>query len=245
METLKGLTALVTGASSGIGRAIAISLAGEGASLCLLGRNEPRLYMTAKSAADTSSKVRKVRMYRADFSSRQDLSRVIRQLKQELKRVHILVHAAGDIVVGNMSTSAVKNLDRQYRVNLRAPYALTRGLLRQLTICQGQVVFINSSMGLHTKAQVSQYAATKHGLKAMADTLRYEVNAEGVRVLSVFAGQTASPMQEMLYRNAKRPYDPKSLLQPEDIASVVVNALTLPRTAEVTDIHIRPLIKSA
>ena len=242
MAMFAGLTAVVTGASSGIGRAIAISLAREGASLCLLGRNEQRLLMTAKLVSHNSSKVR---TYCADFSSKQDLSRVTLKLKQELKRVHILVHAAGDIILGDMSASAIENFDRQYRVNLRAPYLLTHSLLRQLTLCQGQVVFINSSMGLHTKAHVSQYAATKHGLKAMADTLRHEINAEGVRVLTVFAGQTASAMQERLYRNANRPYDPKRLLQPEDIASMVVSALTLPRTAEVTDIHIRPLMKNA
>jgi short-subunit dehydrogenase len=241
MAMLLNLTAVVTGASSGIGRAIAISLAREGASLCLLGRNEQRLRMTTKLASHGSSKIR---TYCADFSSDQDLSRITLQLKQELKRLHILVHAAGNIILGDMSASAVEDFDRQYAVNLRAPYALTHSLLRQLTMCQGQVVFINSSMGLHTKAQISQYAATKHGLKAMADTLRHEVNAEGVRVLNVFAGKTASAMQEKLYHNAKRPYDPKSLLQPEDIASMVISALTLPRTAEVTDIHIRPLIKS-
>ncbi len=241
MAMFTGLTAVVTGASSGIGRAIAMSLAREGASLCLLGRNEQRLLMTAKLVSRNSSKVR---TYCADFSSKQDLSRVTLKLKQELKRVHILVHAAGDIILGDMSVSAIENFDRQYEVNLRAPYSLTHSLLRQLTLCQGQVVFINSSMGLHTKAHVSQYAATKHGLKAMANSLRQEVNAEGVRVLTVFAGQTASAMQERLYRNAKRPYDPKRLLQPEDIASMVISALTLPRTAEVTDIHIRPLIKN-
>lgn len=242
MGILTGQTALVTGASRGIGGAIAIGLARNGASVCLLGRDQPRLRSMARSASHTSPKVR---IYRADLSSQQDLSRVILQLQQDIPRLHILIHAAGEIVVGDIISSPVRSFDLQYRINLRAPYVLTRSLLPQLTICQGQVVFINSSMGLQTKANISQYAATKHGLKALADTLRHEVNAEGVRVLTVFAGQTASAMQEKLYRQAMRPYDPKSLLQPEDIASMVIGALALPRTAEVTDIHIRPLKKQA
>ncbi len=241
-EILTGQTALVTGASSGIGRAIAVGLARNGASVCLLGRDEPRLRMTTNLASRTVSKVR---IYRADFSSKQDLSRVVLRLQQDVRRLHILVHAAGEIAVGDILSSTATSFDLQYRVNLRAPYVLTHSLLPQLTICQGQVVFINSSMGVQTKANVSQYAATKHGLKAMADTLRQEVNDKEVRVLSVFAGQTASAMQEKLYRQAKRPYDPKSLLQPEDIASMVISALVLPRTAEVTDIHVRPLKKGA
>jgi len=99
-------------------------------------------------------------------------------------------------------------------------------------------------MGVHARANVGQYAATKHALKAMADSLRDEVNPAGVRVLSVFAGRTATPMQQTIYRLEKKAYDAQLLLQPEDIASVVIHTLTLPRTAEVTDIHIRPLVKS-
>ena len=99
-------------------------------------------------------------------------------------------------------------------------------------------------MGVHARANVGQYAATKHALKAVADSLRDEVNSDGVRVLSIFAGRTATPMQETIYRLENKAYDAQLLLQPEDIASVVIHALTLPRTAEATDIHIRPLVKS-
>jgi len=99
-------------------------------------------------------------------------------------------------------------------------------------------------MGVHARANVGQYAATKHALKAVADSLRDEVNPDGVRVLSIFAVRTASAMQETIHRLENKVYDSQLFLQPEDIASVVVNALTLPRTAEVTDIYIRPLVKS-
>jgi NADP-dependent 3-hydroxy acid dehydrogenase YdfG len=90
----------------------------------------------------------------------------------------------------------------------------------------------------------AQYDSTKHALKALADSLRGEINRHGVRVLSVYLGRTASEMQEGIYRMEGRPYRPEILLQPDDVASVVVNALGLPRTAEVTDISIRPMIKS-
>jgi NADP-dependent 3-hydroxy acid dehydrogenase YdfG len=72
--------------------------------------------------------------------------------------------------------------------------------------------------------------------------LRGEVNRYGVRVLSVYIGQTASDMQSKIYKSESRPYLPELLLQPKDIAAVVLNSLTLPRTAEVTDIHIRPMV---
>ena len=90
----------------------------------------------------------------------------------------------------------------------------------------------------------AQYDSTKHALKALADSLRGEINRHGVRVLSVYLGRTASEMQERIHRMEGKPYRPELLLQPNDVASIVVNVLSLPRTAEVTDISIRPMIKS-
>ena len=109
---------------------------------------------------------------------------------------------------------------------------------------QGQVVFINSSSALTAKPMTAQYDSTKHALKAIADSLRGEINKHGVRVLSVYLGRTASEMQERIHRMRGKALSTGVLLQPEDVASVVVNALSLTRTAEVTDISIRPMIKS-
>jgi NADP-dependent 3-hydroxy acid dehydrogenase YdfG len=108
----------------------------------------------------------------------------------------------------------------------------------------GQVVFINSSGALNAKPASVQYDATKHALKAIADGLRGEVNAAGVRVLSVYLGRTATDMQARIHQAEGKTYCPELLLQPESVASVIVNALGLARTAEVTDIHIRPMIKT-
>ena len=104
-------------------------------------------------------------------------------------------------------------------------------------------MFINSSAALRTTVGIGQYAATKHALKAIADSLREEVNGDGVRVLSIYPGRTASPMQEAIHATENKAYQPEHLLQTEDVASVVINTLNLPRTAEITDINIRPLKK--
>jgi NADP-dependent 3-hydroxy acid dehydrogenase YdfG len=104
-------------------------------------------------------------------------------------------------------------------------------------------VFLNSSAGLMAHTNVGQYTATKHALKAIADCLREEVNGDRIRVLSVFPGRTATPLQRRLHVVEGREYRPERLLQPEDVASVVVSALCLPRTAEVTDINIRSMSK--
>jgi NAD(P)-dependent dehydrogenase (short-subunit alcohol dehydrogenase family) len=143
-----------------------------------------------------------------------------------------------------MEHARIEELDHQYALNVRVPYVLTKALLPLLIAARGQVVFVNSSLGVSVKRpEVGQYAATRHALKAIADSLREEVNSKGVRVLTLYLGRTATPMQEALYRREGRVYQPEKLLQPEDVASLLVNVLMLPYTAEATDISIRPMIK--
>ena len=126
-------------------------------------------------------------------------------------------------------------------MNVRAPYALTQALLPALRTGSGDVVFVNSSAGAHPPAASNgAYAATKHALRALADALRAEENENGVRVLSVYPGRTAGPLQERLHELEGRAYAPERLLQPEDVAAAAMAALALPRTAEATDLHITP-----
>src|SRR5262245_11503483 len=98
----------------------------------------------------------------------------------------------------------------------------------------GQVVFINSRSGVVARPMSAQYDLAKHALKAIADTLRGEVNPDGIRVLGAYLGRTASEVQERTHHMEGRPYRPELLLQPKDVASVILNALSLPLTAEVT-----------
>ena len=109
---------------------------------------------------------------------------------------------------------------------------------------RGQIVNIGSMSGVNPAPFGEVYSASKHALRAFTDSLRAEVNPSGVRVLSVYPGRTATPMQESIFAAEGRSYDPSRLLQPADVAEMVLAALCLPRTAEVTDLHIRPLQKS-
>jgi len=140
-------------------------------------------------------------------------------------------------VSGPIDRAGLEDFDRHYRTNVRAPYALTQALLRML-----KVVFINSSSGVSAKPTTAQCDATKHALRAIADNLRGEVNKYGVRVPSVHVGETARNIQSQIPRSECRPCRPKLLLQPKDVASVVLNSLTLPPTAEVADIYIRSMV---
>jgi short-subunit dehydrogenase len=241
MTPLKDQVAVVTGASSGIGKAIALGLAGQGVALCLIGRDMQALQQVTGAAKGKSPQCR---CYQADFEVDGEIEKAIASIKRDNQSVHILIHSAGAIWMDPLAAASAAQLDSHYKINVRAPYVLTQGLLPELKSQHGQIVFVNSSSGLAARANVGQYAASKHALKAIADSLRDEVNPAGVRVLSLFLGRTASRMQATIYAAEKRQYNPELLMQPEDVATMTIHALTLPRSVEVTEIHMRPLIKS-
>jgi NADP-dependent 3-hydroxy acid dehydrogenase YdfG len=240
-RSLVGRVAVVTGASSGVGRAIALALSREGVDLCLVGRDPVTLGETVTAARRSSKAIG----FQTDLIAEGNLQPLYQHLQDTTGRLDILVHSAGVIYHNALQRARIEDFDAQYATNVRAPYVLTQLLLPLLLTARGQVVFINSSVGLAVRRpDVGQYAATKHALKAIADSLREEVNPRGVRVLSVYSGRTATAMQAALHRQEGRTYQPDRLLQPEDVSSVVVHALTLSSTAEITDISIRPMANS-
>jgi short-subunit dehydrogenase len=234
--------AVVTGASSGIGRATACALAARGMSVCLSGRDVVRLDDVAR---EIRSRAPKVLVHAADLSSDEGIRGLAARVSIEFQRIDVLVHAAGTIRLGNPESVGWYDLDEQYRLNLRAPFLLTKAFLPMLRDTRGQVVFINSTAGLVAKVDNGLYAATKHALHSIAGSIRDHVNSCGIRVVSVFPGRTATPMQEAVHQLEGRVYDATELIQPNDVAEVIINALTLSRSAEVTDVVVRPTKKPA
>jgi NADP-dependent 3-hydroxy acid dehydrogenase YdfG len=237
VTAFEGKACVVTGASSGVGRALTLALAQAGAHVWALGRDAQRL-----ESVVTESGGRVVPVL-ADLERSEEIGAAAAKITAGGKGVDVLVHSAGEIALGSTSSLQAADFDRQYQVNLRAPFLLTRALLPALKRSRGQVVFVNSSAGLRSSSSNALYAATKHGLKALADGLRDEVNADGVRVTSVYLGRTATPMQVAVHEQEGRPYEPEFLMQTEDVVHVVLAALSLPPSAELTDASIRPMSK--
>jgi NADP-dependent 3-hydroxy acid dehydrogenase YdfG len=241
MIALENHVAVVTGASQGIGRAIALGLAAKRVRLFLIGRNSTALQEVAELARESSPRVV---VHAIDLVADGAITDIAKNLDQQLGGLDVLIHCAGAYSMSDLQTASVEEFDRLYRTNVRVPYLLTQSLLPVLKRKKGQVVFINSTQGLQARAYVGQFAATQHALKAIADSLRDEVNSDGIRVFSVYPGRTATPRMESIFKMEGREYKPELLLQPEDIAEVVMNALIMPLTAEMTNVTIRPLKKS-
>jgi short-subunit dehydrogenase len=226
----KNKRALVTGASSGIGHAIALALAAEGAQIQAVARSWPQQPAGWQ-------------LHNADFAVEADVKRLAAEVSTSQAPLDLLIHCAGVLEIGSVADFPIAQLDTLYQVNVRTPFLLTQLLLPNLTKSGGQIVFINSSAAIAPNTTLAGYSSTKAAMKSIADCLRMEVNPSGVRVMSVYPGKTASAMQQRAHELAGKPYDAASLMQPEDVAQMVLSALALPKTAEMTDLHIRPMKK--
>ena len=233
--SLGGAVVLVAGASGDIGRAIAFDLLGAGAEVFMLGRNLDRLVRRVPPEEARG----RCHLVVADLTDDDDLRRIGGEMTAR-GRLDVLVLSSGIYERSQEANVFV----RQIAANVLGPYALLQQVLPLLIESSGQVIFVNSTQGLKAAAGVGQFAATQHAMKAVADSLRDEVNAKGVRVTSIFLGRTATERQRAIFAIEGRPYPPECLIQPADVGGLVLFLLGLPRTSEVTDILVRPMQKT-
>jgi NAD(P)-dependent dehydrogenase (short-subunit alcohol dehydrogenase family) len=220
-------THLLTGAGSGIGAALAERLLERGDELVLTARSPER-------AHDLRSDLPGATVLVADLA---DPASLDLELPDALDSV---VHAAGVVQLGPVAELTADDWHEQLTVNLLAPAVLTRLALPALRAARGTVVFVNSGAGLFAHPQWSAYAASKHGLKALADALRAEEQEHGVRVSSVYPGRTATPMQQEVHRQEGKDYDAAAWIDPATVVDAVLHVLDLPDDATVSDLTIRP-----
>lgn len=217
-------TVLVTGAGRGIGRELARRLAARGWRVLALGRDRAAL-----SQLDAVPIV-------ADLARPEDLAETAFP-----ERLDALVHNAGVAEVGDVAELSVESWKRQLTVNLVAAAELTRLLLPALRAAQGHVLFVNSGAGwAKAGPKWAAYAASKHGLKALADALRAEEGRHGVRVSSLYPSHTDTDMQRKLRTELNADYDPARATSPGTVAETMASILEAPVDAVVEDLRMTP-----
>jgi len=209
-------THLVTGAASGIGLAVADSLSERGDRVIRLTRED------------------------VDLADLDAVARRAADLAEDLDALDSLLHVAGTVDLGTVAGAGPATWQRHLAVNLAAPAVLTGPLLPALRAAGGTVVFVNSSAGLVANAGWSAYAASKFGLRALADSLRAEEAGTGVRVTTVFPSRTATPMQEKVHEQEGRTYDASRWIRPATVADSILHVLDLPADATIPELVIRP-----
>ena len=158
------------------------------------------------------------------------------------ERLDSLLHVAGIVELSSVADLDARHLREQLDVNLVSPALLTRACLPAIRATQGIVVFVNSAAGLSAGTSWAAYAASKYGLRALADALRAEEMGNGVRVTTVFPSRTATPMQEKVHEQEGRTYDSSRWISPETVAATILHVLDVPRDATIPEVTVRPLV---
>ena len=224
IRTLEGRIALVTGASSGLGRATAIALARAGADVAIVARSEEEL----DSVRGEITKVGRLALVLpVDLASVDDTTGAVRQSVEELGRVDVLVNAAGTDTPGTVEALDIEGWDRTLAVNLRAPFLLSKAAFPHMREAGGgTIINISSVAGKKGWANASAYCASKFGLTGFTEALADEGKEHGIRAIVLYPGAMAtnwgafSPEERQGSEMNEAP--PTRVLQPERVADLIV-----------------------
>ena len=218
MFNLSGKTVLITGASGGIGRAIAYQLKLSGASLILSGTRKEAL---DKISSDLGGDVEVIT---ANLDDRNSVLSMAKKAEEYSGKIDVLINNAGITIDGLLMRMKDEDWDKVISVNLTASMRLTRQLLRgMIKIRYGRIIFISSIVGYTGNAGQSNYAASKSGLIGLTKSIAAEVAGRGITCNLIAPGFISTPMTDKLSEEQKNniikniPVD--RLGQPEDISS--------------------------
>ncbi len=235
MSALTGRTALVTGASRGIGAACARALAAAGARVVLVARS------TAELSALAAELPHAAVVLSADLAQPAAAKTVAFGAREVLGAdPDIVVHAAGTFPMGPLEAAGDDELDEALALNSAAPLRLTREMLPGMRARgSGHIVMIGSISDRHVFPGNAVYAASKHALRATCEVLRAESRGSGVRATLVSPAATDTAIWD--------PYDPdasnflpnrEEMLRPEDVADAVLWAVTRPAHVNVDELRL-------
>ncbi len=242
MESLKGRTALVTGASSGIGEATARALAAVGASVAAVARRGERLAALADGIRSAGGKAV---CRTADLATEAGARAAVDFAVKELGRLDIVVNNAGVMMLGPIEGADTGDWRRMMELNVLGLMYATHAALPHLVASKGDVVNVSSVAGRVARRGAGAYNASKWGVCAFSESLRQELSPKGVRVTVIEPGVVATELAEHIThaetrRNHEKWVASMRPLQAEDVARAVLYAVSQPPHVSINEILLRP-----
>ncbi|AFM05927.1 short-chain alcohol dehydrogenase [Bernardetia litoralis DSM 6794] len=233
MQTLKGQTAIITGAGKGLGKAMALAFAVEGINLGLIARTESDLQKVSEEAKKINPEIT-ISYAIADVADYTQVQNAVAKIAGELKTIDILINNAGVLKVGGLLEMPVAEWEQVIKVNvLGAYYVLHEVLPYILKQEKGDIVNISSTAGLKGNAKLSAYGASKAAFTNLSEAVMQEVRKSNIRVTTVSPSTIATDMtMDANFTDGNK----EKVLQPEDLAYLVINNLKLPPRAFVKEL---------
>ena len=229
------IVTVVTGASRGIGRGIAVRLAQEKHTLALFGRDKKLLQETADECRKLNVEVLE---FTGDVAGTNFVTDSINQIIKQYGKVDNLINNAGVAVLKKFVDTNLDEFKTQMDVNMYGVFNFTKAVLdNMIGRKSGNIINISSLAGKNAFVHGTTYGATKHALMGFTKSLMLEVRQYNIRVAAICPGSVNT---EMIMNTPIEPKDINKVLSPSDIAETVLTIMKLPVTALVSEIDIRP-----
>lgn len=234
MEFLQEKTAIITGASSGIGQAIAEKLAEKDAYVVLLARREKKLAEIVTSINENAGKTRALAI-KADVTNVTEMERAFQQAMDQFGAVDFLVNNAGIAANSSFIDGEVTEWGNMIDVNVKGVlHGIHTVLPHMLDRSSGHIINVASVSGFEVTKRSGVYSATKFAVRALSMGLEKELARTGVRVTNISPGMVDTDL-------SSRANVDRKILQPEDIAEAVIYAVKQPDYVNVNEITVRPV----
>lgn len=236
-ERISGKRILITGGTTGIGRAIAIQLAKLGAKIAIVGRHQDAIDETIK-AVDQSDQVLGIA---ADISSKQDIEKVFTTVTDEFGGLDVLINNAA-LGYGSVTEGGYSDWEYIVKTNLMGYLACSHYALAEMSSHgKGHIIHIGSMSADAREDGSSVYVATKSAIQGFSESLRKEVNPKGINVTLIEPGAVDTDMQEQPEEEKLQKIEEMEMLAADDIAQSVVYVLSQPERTSIVELKIKPL----